>query len=87
METKNRNSKVAFFTVENVIDTVLTVNKKALDVTEKGFMKGLSVAEKCQDFTNKNIKKGLSFSAKQQNTMFDTLDMSKEKVTSFFNKK
>ena len=86
MAKNKKNDNKKYFTLENAIDTALTVNTVALTTTEKIFDKGFEVAEKLQSLTEEYLKKGLKFSAKQQDVVFDTLEDTKEKALKTYTK-
>ena len=86
MSTKNNNTASKYFSKENINDSISFVNLIALSSTEKVFLKGFSLIEKLQNFTEKTIKEGLDTSAKHQESVFDNLDKSKEKVVKVISK-
>ena len=79
MANKKANNK-SMFSLNNVRNTIKSVNKFVLDTTEDVLDETLERAEDWQEVGQKAIEGGIKVAAKQQDLMFDTLEALKNQM-------
>lgn len=68
-------------TVENMVDTAKSINEYTLKTAEEVVDGAIANGEKWQGIGHKAVKGGLKLAAKQQDIMFDTLEVVKGQLT------
>jgi len=88
MATKTKKAKTTMIDTasKKVLGLATRANDLALSTTEKVALKSIDLTEKGLGFSTKVVKKGLKVSAKQQDVVFNTLEIAKGKVIKFIPK-
>ena len=86
MATKKTKTTIIDTTANKVLGLATKANDLALSTTEKVAMKSISLTEKGIGLSSKIVKKGLKASAKNQDFVFDTLEIVKGKAAKFLPK-
>ena len=79
MARKKANNKKNY-SMKDLRDTVKGINKFVLDTTEDVLDETLNRAEEWQSVGEKAIHSGLKIAAKQQDLVFDALEMMKKQI-------
>lgn len=79
MANKKANNKITF-SLKGFRDTVKNINKLVLDTTEEVLDETLVRAQDWQAVGQKAIKGGIKVVAKQQDLMFDALEVAKKQI-------
>jgi len=88
MATKTKKTQTTFIdtAANKALGLATKANNLALSTTEKVAMKSIKLTEKGLGLSSKIVEKGLKASAKNQDFVFDTLEIVKGKAAKFLPK-